>query len=269
MYSPYFEFTLTDEQSVSVFDDESLDLSETASSSATQFPPISESGNGSQFMSELQHALKSLRRAAALAPQLDFSFEAVSLLSSVQDSVQELWTRVSGEATTSTCSSPIEFESREVERAVTPPLTFPDYSSVLRPKATATRVTATGTKIDFKPIASVTLPSDAPKMNEQPEMPFTTLTFAVDGSGVSASRHEMGPPKNGKSKRGPKTPYSDHLKAWRSQPYGPRQLSSAPADLMMDFVIDPTTTAHQHNSLESASFFITPPSAHQYNRQLN
>jgi len=274
MYTPYFDsFILSDDQSVSVsvFDDESLDVSDSASPSGSQFAPvpISESAHGSQFVSELQHALKSMRKAASLVPLLDISSETLALMSATQISMNELCARVKTES--ASCSSPMEFDSHEVDRAVTPPLTFPDYSSVLRPKALGTIATATGTKIEIRRDKSLAL---SPKKDEGPvDASFTTLTFSDDGSGITVfpQEHPMAPPKSRKcSKRNPKSPYSDNLKAWRSQPYGPRQLSKAPADLMMDFVIDPTTTAHQnHNFVENAAFYITPPSAHQFNRQLN
>jgi hypothetical protein len=279
MYTPYYDtFALADEQSLSVFDDESLELSDASSPQEPQFCVSHCSARGAQLMSELHQAVKSLRKAASLSSLIELSPDALSLLQATQTSAEDLCLKVAAEAESlsqSSPSSPIDDFLRELRPQTQ--ITFPDYSTVLRPKTSAFpaagKATAQNDAKNEVPLAPAPVVAISPKKAQESQgISFTTLTFGEDGSGIALAprNNPMGPPKSRKGSKRMKAPYTEHLKAWRSEPYGPRQLSKAPNDLMMEFVLDPTTSAHQsHISTETAEFYITPPSAHQYNRQLN
>jgi len=228
-----------------------------------------------QFLSDLHVSLKSLRKALSLSPLLQLNPETLALLYSTHYAMNELCLKVAADAdnqslslnTLSTSSSPIDYEMLDSDRNQAP-LVFPDYSAVLRAKTPPLAV--------MVPVKAE-MESPRPATNPQPtpgpvsgDITFTTLTFTDDGGVIvpdsEADSEPMGPPKSRKgSKKNPKTPYADHLKAWRNQPYGPRQLKKNPNDLMMEFIVPTPASIHEENS----DYFNTPQAAHTYNRQLN
>jgi len=284
MYTPmayYDAFALCEadeEPSLSVFDDESIEVQDPVAPQSLYNPAsISESTHSPQFLSDLHVSLKSLRKAVSLSSLLQLNSETLALLHSTYAAMGELCQKVASDADNhsltlsniSSSSSPIDYDMLETDRTQAP-LNFPDYSSVLRTKTPPLPMVPVKIEKETPRAGVVSQPTQATSPAASGDITFTTLTFTDDGGVImpksDMDTEPMGPPKSRKgSKRNPKTPYADHLKAWRNQPYGPRQLKKNPNDLMMEFIVPTQASIVEENS----DYFIAPPSAHTYNRQLN
>jgi hypothetical protein len=268
-----------EEPSLSVFEDESIEVQDSVTPQSLYNPvAISESTHAPQFLSDLHVSLKSLRKAVTLSPLLQLNPETLALLHSTHNAMNELCLKVAVDAENqsltlnnalSNSSSPIDYDMLDCDR--NQPLVFPDYSSVLRAK-TPPVPPMVPVKVEKEEPHAPTIPQPTPGQNQPAsgDITFTTLTFTDDGGVIvpdsEVDAEPMGPPKSRKtSKRNPKTPYADHLKTWRNQPYGPRQLKKNANDLMMEFIVPTQSSMIDENS----DYFIAPPAAHTYNRQLN